>query len=147
MRVKDVMETDVYILCEEDKISQASEFMRKERIRNLPVVDENKKLVGLVTLREIVDALSNKKSKVNSEDLKIGDIMIREVKSIGPETPLKGAVEVMILNKFGSMPVTDSNKRLLGMLTEYSLLKKLYEMSELPNDFYVKEEKKKAFKI
>lgn len=140
MRVKDVMNTDIFILNVTDDIVQASQFMKKERIRNLPVVDDRNRLIGLVTLREIVDALTN-----GSKDLKIGDIMISEVKAIGPDTPLKGAIEVMLINKFGSMPVVDSHRKLLGMITELDLLKKLYSMADMPDDFYRPDDKKKTF--
>ncbi|OGI07886.1 MAG: hypothetical protein A3I68_02470 [Candidatus Melainabacteria bacterium RIFCSPLOWO2_02_FULL_35_15] len=136
------MNTEIFVLHETDDILQASNFMKKERIRNLPVVDERNKLIGLVTLREIVDALANGKKNIT-----IGDIMIREVKAIGPDTPLKGAIEVMIINKFGSMPVVDSNRKLLGMISELDLLKKLYSMSDMPDDFYRAEEKKKSFQF
>lgn len=142
MRVKDVMNTEIFILNETDNILQASKFMKKERVRNLPVVDERNKLIGLITLREIVDALMDGKKNVT-----IGDIMISEVKAIGPDTPLKGAIEVMLINKFGSMPVVDSNRKLLGMITELDLLKKLYSVAEMPDDFYKAEEKKRSFQF
>ena len=142
MRVKDAMNTDIFILRENDDIFQASNFMKKERIRNLPVVDEKNKLIGLVTLREIVDALTE-----GPRTQTIGDIMITEVKAIGPDTPLKGAIEVMIINKFGSMPVVDSNRKLLGMVTELDLLKKMYSMAEMPKDFYRPDEKKRSFQF
>lgn len=142
MRVKDVMNTNIFILNESDDIFQASKFMKKERIRNLPVVDQHNKLVGLVTLRELVDALTK-----GPEGLTIGDIMITEVKTLGPDTPMKGAIEVMLLNKFGSMPVTDGNKRLLGMITELDLLKKLYSTIDMPDDFYITEPKKRSLQF
>ncbi len=142
MRAKDIMNTDIFILNETDNIFQASTFMKKERIRNLPVVDKHNKLVGLVTLREIVDALTE-----GPRTQTIGDIMITEVKTIGPETPLKGTIEVMIINKFGSMPVVDNNMKLLGMVTELDLLKRLYSISEMPDDFYIPEDKKQTFQF
>ena len=142
MRAKDVMNKEIFILHETDDIFQASKFMKKERARNLPVVDERNKLIGLVTLREIVDALTERKNNVT-----IGDIMLSEVKAIGPDTPLKGAIEVMLINKFGSMPVVDSNRKLLGMITELDLLKKLYSMADMPDDFYRVDEKKKSFQF
>ena len=131
MRAKDVMNTKIFILNENDNILQASNFMGKERIRNLPVVDKQNKLIGLATLREIVDALTK-----GQKNQSIGDIMITEVKAIEPETPLKGVIEVMIVNRFGSLPVVDKERKLLGMITELDLLKELYELSGLPVDFY-----------
>ena len=142
MRVKDVMNAEIFILHEEDDIFQASNFMKKERIRNLPVVDERNRLVGLITLREIVDAITE-----GSKKKLVGDIMIREAKAIGPDTPLKGAIEVMIINKFGSMPIVDSNRKLLGMISELDLLKKLYSMSDMPSDFYRADEKKRSYQF
>ena len=136
MRVKDVMNTDIFILNETDNILQASNFMGKERIKNLPVVNKNNKLIGLVTLREIVDALTEGRRTQS-----IGDIMITEVKTISPETPLKGAIEVMIVNRFGSLPVVDNERKLLGIVSELDLLKQLYSMAEMPDDFYIKEKR------
>ena len=140
MRVKDVMNTEIFILNETDNIVQASTFMKNERIRNLPVVDKYNKVIGLVTLRELVDALTG-----GLKNQKIGDIMITEIKTLGPETPLKGAIEVMLLNRFGSMPVVDNNGKLLGMVSDLDLLKRLYLMSEMPDDFYKMEDKKRSF--
>ncbi len=142
MRIKDVMNTKFFILNENDDIFQASKFMKKERIRNLPVVDKKNKLIGLITLREIVDALTEGSGKQL-----VGEVMIREVKALGPDTPLKGAIEVMIVNKFGSMPVVDEHRKLLGMVTELDLLKRLYSVADMPDDFYRIEEKKKSFSL
>ncbi len=142
MRVKDVMNTEVFILNETDNIVQASAFMKNERIRNLPVVDKQNKLVGLVTLRELVDALT-----AGPKNQLISNIMISEVKTLVPETPLKGAIEVMILNRFGSMPVVDNHGKLLGMVSDLDLLKRLYSISEMPDDFYRAEEKKRSFQF
>ena len=142
MRVKDIMNTNIFILNETDDIFQASKFMKKERIRNLPVADKDNKLIGLVTLREIVDALAE-----GAKSLKIGDIMIAEVKALGPDTPLKGAIEIMLINKFGSIPVVENRRKIVGMVTELDLLKKLYSLVDMPDDFYRADEKKRSFQF
>jgi len=58
---------------------------------------------------------------------------------------LKGAIEVMILNRFGSMPVVDNYGKLLGMVSDLDLLKRLYSISEMPDDFYIMEKKTVQF--
>ncbi len=131
MRAKDVMNKEPYILYGEDTILDASKFMKKERMRNLPVVDKDNKLIGLLTLREIIEGLTGK-----AEKALVKDAMVKDVKTVEPETPLKGAIQVMLLNKFGCLPVIDNNKKLLGIITETDLLKTLYEMVTLPDDFY-----------
>ncbi len=135
MRIKDVMNSEPYILYEDDTLLEASQFMKQERIRNLTVVDSNGKLVGLITLREIINALTN-----NTQSELVKDVMLTHIKSVGQETPLKGAIEVMIINKFGCLPVVDSNRKLVGIISDLDLLKTLYDMVDLPEDFQTIEE-------
>ena len=129
MYVKDVMNTDPYLLYEEDTILSASKFMKQERIRNLPVVDKEKKLVGLITLREIISTFST-----NPDKISVRDAMIKLITSVNPDISLQSAIEIMILNKYGCLPVVDENKKLIGMLTEADLLKTLYHISTLPSE-------------
>ncbi|MBI2996755.1 MAG: CBS domain-containing protein [Candidatus Melainabacteria bacterium] len=131
MRVKDIMNQDPRVLSEDETIFNASKFMRQQKIRNLPVIDKNKKLVGLVTYREIIDSLSG-----NSDMILVKDAMVKQVTAVGPETPLKGAIEIMLINKFGCLPVVDNDRKLIGLITETDLLKTLYDVSTLPSDFY-----------
>ena len=131
MRAKDVMNKEPYILYGEDTILNASTFMKTERTRNLPVVDKSNKLIGLITLREIIEGLAR-----NADAALVKDAMVKEVKAIEPDAPLKGAIQIMLLNKFGCLPVIDKNKKLIGIITETDLLKTLYEMVTLPDDFY-----------
>ena len=131
MRVKDIMQTNLFVLFEEDKVSSIFELMKMKKIRHIPIVDKHYKLIGLITYREIIDALVRK-----SGNSQIKDIMIKEVKAVEPETPLKGVLDVMIVNKFGCLPVVDSSRKLIGIITEIDLLKTLYEISTMPADFY-----------
>ena len=150
MQVKDIMSKQSYVLNEDDDICFAAEFMKKERVRNLPIVDKENKLVGLITLREIIDGFiqNSKRELVNplkkeSNYSLVGNIMIRDVKTVGPNTPLKGAIEMMILNKYNIIPIVDNNRKLLGILTEHEIMKKLYELVELPKGFYEPSKAKK----
>ena len=127
MFVKDVMNIEPYLLHEEETILSASKFMREEKIRNLPVVDNDKKLVGLITLREIINMLLG-----NPDKILIRDAMIKLVISVSPDTLLKEAVEIMLINKYGCLPVIDSKKKLIGMLTESDLLRVIHKYATLP---------------
>lgn len=128
MNVKDVMNSNFLVLHEEDTILHASKFMKEERIRNLPVVDKNNKLVGLITLREIIETVFHDPSKIL-----VKDAMIKKVESITENITLNKAVNVMIANKYGCLPVIDTEKKLIGMITEADLLKTLNEMLEKKN--------------
>lgn len=125
MFVKDVMENEFSILREEDTILSASKFMKAERIRNLPVADKNNKLVGLITLREIIETVFT-----NPDKILVKDAMIKHVIFVEPTTQLKDAIETMLANKYGCLPVIDKDKKIIGMVSEANLLKTLHGFSE-----------------
>ena len=129
MKVKDVMETNPYLLYEEDTVLHASKFMKEERTRNLPVADKEKKLVGLITLREIIETFFE-----NPDKILVRDAMIKIVASVKPDTELKEAIKIMLSNKYGCLPVIDDNNTLLGIISEANLLKVLDRFSALPAD-------------
>lgn len=130
MQVKDIMNLKSPVLHEEDTILNASKFMKEERIRNLPVVNDEKKLVGLITLREIIETVFS-----NPEKILVRDAMIKIVATVSPDASLKNAIEVMMQNKYGCLPVIDKDHKLVGMVSEADLLKTLHELADLPRDF------------
>lgn len=131
MRIKDIMNDEPYVFYEDDSLLTASNFMKEEKIRNVPVIDKNNKLVGLITLREIIEGvIGNERKSIVSQ------AMVKEVSSVSLETPLRGAIELMLINHFGCLPVTDSDGKLLGIITETDLLKTLHDLTKIPEDFY-----------
>lgn len=129
MLVRDVMRTELFFF-EEDQMISISDILGLEKVRNIPVIDKNKKLVGLITHRELMKALSKK-----SENIAVKDYMVTEVIAVGPDIPLKGAIDIMIINKFGCLPVVNEDRKLIGMLTETDLLQLLFKMVKLPDYF------------
>ena len=127
MFIKDIVNSEFHKLSEEETILSASTYMEKEKIRNLPVVNKDNKLTGLITLREIVDILSTHEEP---EKILIKDAMLKQISSVEPTMPLKGAIEMMVLNKFSCLPVIDEDKTLFGFITESDLLKTLYDLAK-----------------
>lgn len=129
MKVQDVIETNACFLHEEDTILHASKFMKEERIRNLPVVDQNKKLVGLITLREIIETMFH-----NPDQILVRSAMLKQeqVVSVTQDIDLTQAIKIMMENKFGCLPVIDAKGILIGMISEANLLKVLQKYASLP---------------
>jgi len=123
MFVKDVMNTNCPILREEDTILAASKYMKDEKVRNLPVVDRENKLVGLLTLREIIETMFREPSKIL-----IKDSMIKFVATATPEDKLEDAIKLMLENQYGCLPVIDKDKSYFGVVSEADLLKTLYKL-------------------
>ncbi|MDK2876071.1 MAG: L-aspartate semialdehyde sulfurtransferase [Archaeoglobaceae archaeon] len=117
MVVKDVMVKAITI-GEEYTIEEAAKLLIEKNVNHLPVVDSDGILRGIVTSWDIAKAVVKKSAKVR-------DIMTREVVTVYPEDPI--AIAVSKLEKFdiSALPVVDSKKRVLGIVTSETLSKLL----------------------
>lgn len=129
LRAREYMTSHVVTLGPDDSLLEAHRLMGAERIRALPVVEDGE-LKGIITR---TDLLSNDNSRFLSrnnqeESLKVltnsvSQIMITNVITITPETTLLDAARLMLENKFHSLPVLDSDKKLSGIITESDLFR------------------------
>src|SRR5213593_1315680 len=108
MRVKDIMQTEVTTLRLEDSLDLADDVMNLGRVRHLPVVAGDRRLVGLLTQRDLLKAsvasVLELRHAVKHDWLKVIPVklvMTNEVLTIHPDEPLREAVELMIARKFG----------------------------------------------
>lgn len=113
LTVGDFMTRELVTVKEADDLALAESMLRLGGIRHLPVVRDGK-LSGLVTQRDLLRsaALRDHKTAVAS------DIMVREVVTVRTGTSLVQAARVMLANKFGCLPVTEEDGRLVGIITE-----------------------------
>lgn len=119
--VEDLMTRDLITLGPKDDLAQADTFMKRGRIRHLPVVDDAKKLLGLVTHRDLLRVFADR-TRDAAMTIRAGDVMTIEVATVAPDTRLKDALTVMIDNKYGCLPVVDDGV-LVGIITEHDLMK------------------------
>lgn len=129
LRTREYMTSHVVTLGPDDSLLEAHRLMGAERIRALPVLEDGV-LKGIITR---TDLLSNDNSRFLSrnnqeESLKVltnsvSQIMVTNVITITPETTLLDAARLMLENKFHSLPVLDSEKKLIGILTESDLFR------------------------
>ena len=123
-RVRDLMTRPVRTLGQNDKLSAADALMKTERIRHLPVVDENGKLAGIVSQRDLffnalVQALgfgsTTQDRMLNT--LLVKEVMTENVVTTTPDTLLTDAARVMVDRKIGCLPVIEG-RALIGILSE-----------------------------
>jgi len=140
MKVKDLMRTNVVSLRVGDTLGVAEDIMSMGRIRHLPVVDEENRLVGLVSQRDLFRAsissvLGFDRSKEHEwmGKIRIRDIMAKQVVTIDPEAGVTDAVEKFIEEKFGCLPVTDAEGKLVGLLTETDCLRCFRDLLKMGN--------------
>lgn len=130
MKVKDLMRTNVVTLHVTDALAIAEDIMNMGRIRHLPVVDADNRVVGLVTQRDLFKAsissvLGFDRTKEHEwlGKVTVRDVMTKKVTMIEPEGGVVEAVDKLVTDKIGCLPVVDGQGKLLGLLTETDCLR------------------------
>jgi len=117
MYVADLMTSQLRCLKETDSLADAMAAMQESFIRHVPVIDDQGRLSGLITQRDLF-ALEHKKDA----ETPLREVMRTDVTTVAPETSLRAAAETMIFNKFGCLPVVQGDL-LVGIITETDFLK------------------------
>jgi len=133
MRVNELMSRDVATVGVADSCQEAVARMVRRKIRHLPVVERDGRLVGVVTDRDLRHRLFEprvmKEIGTVSVDqilktVPVRDIMSAPVVTVGPQDELETAARVMLEDKVGSLPVVE-NGRVVGIITETDLLRQI----------------------
>ena len=116
----------------DDKILSARRIMLEKKIRHLPVVDEKGKLIGIVSDRDIRDAMPSKLSEQSAEEV-IGEFTVADIMSKDPVTireyhTLQDALLVMHSKKVGAFPVIDEAGTLKGIISTRDIMKAFINM-------------------
>lgn len=134
MLVKSWMKTDPKVLKASDSLLQAKELMDTCRFRRVPVVDDDGKLVGIVSRHDIFTALpsvmdgsSVGSSMVAFDSAKISDIMTLNPLSYNVACPIEKVARDMMVHKFGGAPVVEKGK-VVGIITETDVFAALVEV-------------------
>jgi acetoin utilization protein AcuB len=121
----------VITVAPEDGIFKAQELMAANKIRHLPVIEPDNRLIGVVTDRDIRSALPYKffkespseEEKKNFAELKIKDIMTKNPITISPTYTLQDALLIIQDARVGALPVVDENGILSGIISVRDLLR------------------------
>jgi len=97
-------------------IEEAARLMIEKGLNHLPVVEEGR-LVGIITSWDIAKAVA--KDKTGS----VAEIMTRRVVVTHPDEPVDIAARKMEQNDISALPVVDSKRRVLGIVTSEDLSK------------------------
>lgn len=128
--VKHVMTQPVISLFAEQSLPIADDIMRLKHLRHLPVIDDDNRLVGLLSHRDILRSqisaltgLTDAERRARQEAVKVSRIMTRDVWTVGPETLASNAGRLLMDHQFGCLPVIDASERLIGIVTERDYLR------------------------
>jgi|SRR5208283_3165031 len=114
---RDIMIKDVHTIAQDRKVAGARLVMFRHNIGALPVVDADNILVGIITQRDIDLA------GANVSNLLVSDLMTQTVVKAKETTSLRWIVERMIKTGIQRIPVVDNQSKLLGLVTQTTVIK------------------------
>ncbi len=117
LRAKDVMVREVYTIGPNQKVALARLKMLRHGVGALPVVDGEGALQGIVTLRDI-DLAGH-----DVADMRVEELMSRELITCAPGTPLRRIAGDMVRTGIQRIPVVNGRGRLVGLVTQTTLIK------------------------
>ena len=131
MIVEEIMKTDVSVLLSTNTIADAIHLMETKHIRHIPIINNEKHLVGLVTVSRIREATpSIFRANEHPEDLKktIDTIMIKDVITGHPLDFVEEVAGLFYEHKISCIPIINDRK-LVGIVTETDLLRTMVELT------------------
>ncbi len=119
MLVRDRMSAHPVTIEPESSALSALGIMQYHHLRHLPVVDASGRLVGILAERDLLLAAS----RHLHAGMEVTEVMAREVVTVTPETPLGEAASLMASHHFGSLPVVDADRNIVGIVTESDIFR------------------------
>lgn len=131
MLIEQIMKKDVITLPPSATIANAISLLEEHRIRHIPIVDDNKKIIGIISDRDLRDASpSIFESAIEKPQLnhKVQSIMSHPVITIHPLDFVEEVAKIFYDQEFAALPVT-RNERIIGIVTERDMLDTLIQLT------------------
>ncbi len=129
MTVDSVMTRNPFTLTESNTVADAQSLMDREKIHRLPVINEQKKLVGIVSKADLLEAAPSPATTLSVYEmnnllakLTIDEIMSRDVLTVTSETVVEDAARLLVDKNIGGLPVM-AGETLVGIVTESDLFR------------------------
>jgi len=136
VKVKERMTLNAATVKPDDGLKDAIWKMEQGHFRHLPVVDDNGKLIGMLSDRDIrlirpsLAFINKQDAMVQIWSLTVQQAAVFDPIKVKPETTLKEAAALMLRWHVGGLPVVDDKDRLVGILTYTDLLREFVGLEE-----------------
>jgi CBS domain-containing protein len=123
MYVRDWMSAPAIVAPTTMEAPAALALMEERKIRRLPLVEE-RRLVGMVTRGDLLQALGLYPTMWRRLDLKLSDVMKTNPVAVSPDATLGDVAHLMLDRKIGGIPVVKDGEP-VGMITESDIFRAL----------------------
>lgn len=115
-------------------VEEAAKIMKQEKVHRLPVLDKDKRLVGVISEKDILRALPSPVSSLSAYEmpyllskLTVKKLMSKDPITISKDTIVEDAARLMVDQDLSCLPVMDGDK-LVGIVSKSDLFKMLLEL-------------------
>lgn len=123
--VSDYMNHNPHAVSASLSINEAVAIMLDEKVIGVPVIDDNKKLIGYLSEQDCVKDMLNKAFHSEEPDT-VASAMQTEVMSVAPDTTIVEIAQTIMTNRPKNYPVVDNGK-LVGIISRSDVLRALME--------------------
>lgn len=134
MLVRDRMTPNPVTVADDSSFENALHLMKEKKIRRLPIVSKEGKLVGIVVQKDLFSASPSKATSLSVFEvhyllskLKMKDVMTKRVVTVGEDCPIEEAARVMVDYKIGCLPILRGDTP-VGIITETDIFKTFVEI-------------------
>lgn len=143
--VANLMSQPVVTVHPDCSLAEAAHTLVTKRISGLPVVDDQKKLVGVITeadflralgvpyhrtahgLWHTLEAMFSHHDEIREPDASVADIMVTDVVTVGPQQTVHDILEAMKANRIQRVIVCDDARQVVGMVTRSDLVRVFFD--------------------
>ncbi|MGC9402804.1 CBS domain-containing protein [Vibrio genomosp. F10] len=138
IKVEDMMTRNPHTLLRSHTLSDAKNMMEALDIRHIPVVDAERKVLGIITQRGVLAAQESSLQKLPSDQsytlsTPLNDVMHTKIMTVSPHAGLKESAKYMQKHKVGCLPIVDGDE-LVGIITDSDFVSIAITLLELQED-------------
>jgi CBS domain-containing protein len=122
MRVREIMNPAVEACGPADNLSTAAGIMWRNDCGVVPVVDEARRVTGVITDRDICMAVATRDRL--AARITVGELQSGRLHACGPGDDVRAALRVMEENQVRRLPVVDGDGALVGMLSLHDVVRR-----------------------
>jgi CBS domain-containing protein len=149
LTVREIMTTDVITAKPDTTVGELADILAKNKISGVPVVDNQGRVLGMVSEADIILQDADLHSPYYIQFLesviylqsvhkfeerfrksigsKVSEVMSEEVNTVPPDTTVRQAATMMAECEVNRLPVTDEDGRLVGIVTRGDIVRAIAE--------------------
>lgn len=128
-RVRDVMSTGVVTVRGTDSVATATHRMAEERVKRLPVVDDEGRLIGILSRADVLRAVGETFPRAIEEGTghpgarTVGEVMRRDGPVVRADADLATLLDAVVSTRLNRAIVVDGNDRVIGVVSDADVIR------------------------